>query len=147
MRKNGEAMTREKQKEQALKNIKTLMRTFRLSSDIMEACKEDDILYSLALKYQNRRWAINCTLAGHKEFSEIVREFEAKYEAYVYHCLVNGDLFTMLYVGKNEEDWNLLSPSPDGDVVYAAVYNTTYHFIEFGYVQLDRLSKTLIRIA
>ena len=140
-------MNRDKQKEQALKNIKTLTRTFRLSSDIIEACSDDDILYSFALKYQNRRWAINCTVSSHEEFSRIVREFETKYGAYVYHCLVNGDLLTMLYVGKNVEDWDQLSPAPNGDVVYAAVYNTAYHFVEFGYIQLDRLSKTLIRIA
>ena len=140
-------MNREKQKEQALKNIKILMRTFRLSPNILEACKEDDILYSLAIKYQNRRWAINCSVDGHKEFSKIVCEFETKYGAYVYHCLVNIELFTMLYVGQSEDDWDLYSPSPNGDVVYAAVYNTTYHFIEFGYIQLGCLSKTLIRIA
>ena len=140
-------MERDKQKEQALKCIKTLKRTFRLSSDITEACLNDDVLYSLAIKYQNRRWAISRTVASHEEFLRIVREFEEKYGAFVYHCLVSGDLLTMLYVGQNEDDWACLSPVRNEDIVYAAVYNMTYHFVEFGYVQLDRLSKTLIRIA
>lgn len=140
-------MNRERQKEQELKCINTLKRTFRLNSDITEACLNDDILYSLALKYQNRRWAICCPVAGHEEFSRIVREFEVKFGTYVYHCLVNGDLLTMLYVGQNEDDWPCLCPVLNETVVYAAVYNTNYILVEFGHVQLDRLSRTLIRIA
>ena len=140
-------MSREKQKEQALKCIKILKRTFHLNSEMKDACLNDDILFSLVIKHQDRRWAMSCTVAGHEDFFRIVREFEEKYGAFVYHCMVNGDLLTMLYVGQNEDEWDDLSPAAGSNVVYAAVYNIAYHFVEFGYIELEKMSKTLIRIA
>lgn len=140
-------MNRDKQKEQALKCINILKRTFHLNSEMKKACLNDDILFSLVIKHQDRRWAMSCAVAGHEDFSKIVREFETKYGAFVYHCMINADLLTMLYVGQYEDEWDDLSPVLGENVVYAAVYNTTYHFFEFGYVELDKMSKTLVRIA
>lgn len=139
-------MNRDMQKAQALKCIETLTRTFSLSSDITKACLSNEILYSFALNHQNRRWAVCCPIESYEEFSKVVFGFEEKFGAYVYHCLLNGDMLTMLYVGQNKDDWNHLSPLPGEDIIYAAVYNTKNNILDFGYVQLDRLSKTLIRI-
>lgn len=135
------------QKSQALKNIRTLTRTFNLRPDLKEACINDDILYSVAIRYQHRHWAISRSVAAHDGFAKIVHDFEEKYGAYVYHCIVNGDLLTMLFVGQYQEEWDYLCPVLNEKVVYAAVHNTTYNFTEFGYVTLDKLSGTLIRIA
>lgn len=68
-------------------------------------------------------------LDNNSTFEKLKKDFELKYGALVYHAqLVHteiGDMLSLLYVSKNEEEWNLDKNDLLHGQTYAYVYNLT----------------------
>lgn len=95
---------KEKQKQEALKRMKEL----KLMREVVNDFKENGKVY-----YSERQNAMfNAVLYwidNNDEYVEIVKKFEKKHNALVYHCQLThlefGDCLSILYVSKNEEEW------------------------------------------
>lgn len=96
---------RQKQKQEALERMKLLQIMPQVRNDF----KNNDRLY-----YSERLNAIfNATLYwvdNKPEFVNLIKEFENKYNALVYHAQLThlefGDCLALLYVSNQEEEWS-----------------------------------------
>ena len=91
---------RQKQKEEALKRMSIL----KIMKEVREDFEKNDRVY-----YSERQSAIfNATLYwldNNADYVQIVKDFEKKHNALVYHCqlthLTYGDNLSILYVSKH----------------------------------------------
>lgn len=96
---------REKQKAEALKRMSIL----KIMKEVREDFKNNDRVY-----YSERQNSIfNATLywvSNSERYVQIIKDFEKKHNALVYHCqlthLAFGDCLTLLFVSKYENEWN-----------------------------------------
>ena len=61
---------------------------------------------------------------------DAINEFETNYNAYVYHIIYTssafGNLFSMLYVSNNKEEWQSDREDLENKQLFAYVWNRTY---------------------
>ena len=133
----------EKQREYAHQSIEVLSQTFTLSPEIKEIYKGGDIPLSCVVQYVG---GVLNSLKNVPICERIVRKFEEKFDAHVYYCILSGNFATMLYVGKDENEWEYMKPRLGERTMFAAVYNRTYDFFDFGDVVLGVKNGALIRI-
>ena len=96
----------EKQVREALKRMKTL----KISDNVIEDFKNNGTLY-----YSERLSAIFDGMlywvSNEKRFVDLVKDFENRTGALVYHCQLThtciGDMFAMLYVSKERNEWSM----------------------------------------
>ena len=135
---------REKQKEHAVKCIETLTKRYNLNPNLLKYFKEDKIYYTETII--PGIWASMDNITYDEKYVKAVRSFEKCYGALVYHAILTGTMFSMLYVGKDESDWEYGSPTPDSDWVMAAVYDMETGDVEIGDIKLSVASQTLVRV-
>lgn len=81
---------------------------------------------------------------------KIVKEFEEKYNALVYHVIHNytefGELYSLLYVSQHEEEWDYDKDDIENNVALAYVKNIDEDmFSEFGSIGIKRQYGGLVR--
>lgn len=90
-------MDKMKQKQEAMERMKQL----RLYPNIIKEFAKEDIV-NLSEHGGMLYWL-------NRDQQKIVREFEEKYDAVVYHVIHNntefGELYSLLYVSEYEEEW------------------------------------------
>lgn len=87
-----------------------------------------------------------------EEEQKIVDEFEKENEGKVYHIIHNmtqfGELYSLLYVSKHEEEWAMDREDIKENIVFAYVYNKTDEWCsEFGSIMVKPSIGGLIRIS
>ena len=97
---------RQKQKEEALKRMQML----KLMPSVIEDFKKNDKIYYS--ERQNAMFnAILYWVDNEEEYVKIVKDFEKKHKALVYHCQLThmecGDNLALLYVSAHEEEWEM----------------------------------------
>ena len=139
-------MSKQKQqRDHAVRCIDTLTENFHLCPEIKELFCAGEIPVSVSITYLD--FAMIRSVSQNWEFQMIIQDFEMKFDACVYCCIPNSNMLTMLYVGRNEKDWDFLSPRLGDKQVWAAVYNWDFETLDFGYVSLEGNLGVLTRIA
>lgn len=89
------------------------------------------------------------TISYDKKYEKLVKEFENEYDTVVYHCIesktVFGNFLTMLYVGRDKDEWSGERPFSDG-LVMANVYNLDESFNEIGLAKFEAYQGALVRV-
>ena len=139
---------REKQKQEALKRMSIL----KIMHQVQDDFKNNDRVY-----YSERQSAIYNAilywLDNSKRFVDIVKDFEKKHNALVYHCqlthLAYGDnLLTLLFVSKYEDEWNSDKELLKNGEAVAYVENLDDEmFSEVGYVGIVPSQGGVLRTA
>lgn len=123
---------RERQKEEAIKRMKTLG---LMSNVIKDFEKNNKVYYS---ERQNAFFnAILYWIDNEPEFIKTVKQFEKKHNALVYHCQLThlecGDVLSLLYVSTNENEWQQDKEQLTQGIAYAYVKNLKSDYdSEFG---------------
>lgn len=89
------------------------------------------------------------TISYNPKYESVFKDFEKEYDTLVYHCIESntsfGNFLTMLYVGRDKDEWSMEKPSLDGTVM-AIVYNFDENFSEIGYIKFKAYQGALIRV-
>lgn len=128
---------REKQKQEAVKRLRQLK---MLPNVIEDFEKEDRIYYSERLNQVFD--GVLYWLSNSEDFITIVKDFEEKHEALVYHAqLTNfafGKCLTLLFVSKHEKKWARDREDLQNGEAYCYVVNLDVpEFSEFGYCGIE----------
>ena len=115
-------MSKEKQKQEALKRMKAL----QLSEQVIKDFKDNNKLYYS--ERQNRIFnAVLYWVDNDEKYVEIVKKFEKKTKSLVYHCQLThlefGDCLSLLFVSAHEEDWDYENQLLKQGVAFAWVEN------------------------
>ena len=100
-------------------------------------------IYSQAIKEFEKENVINVSEHGgilfwlDDEQQEMVKQFEEKYNAVVYHVIHNytefGELYSLLYVSQHEQEWDYDKDDIKHDIALCYVVNKDEeNFSEFG---------------
>ena len=95
---------KEKQKQEALKRMQML----QLMNEVRKDFKESGRVYYS--ERQNSLFnAVLYWIDNNDTYTKIVKDFEKKHNALVYHCQLShlefGDCLSLLYVSAEEEEW------------------------------------------
>ena len=129
---------REKQKQEAIERMKMLK------------------IYTQAIKEFEKENVINVSEHGgilfwlDDEQQEMVKRFEEKYNAVVYHVIHNytefGELYSLLYVSQHEQEWDYDKDDIKHDIALCYVVNKDEeNFSEFGSIGIKPLFGGVIR--
>lgn len=138
---------KEKQKQEALKRMKML----QLMNNVIDDFKNNGKVY-----YSERQNAFfNAILYwvdNSEQFTKIVKDFEKKYNALVYHCQLThlqcGDCLSLLYVGKDEEEWEYDKEDLSNGYAFAYVKNLSNDYdSEFGSIGIKPSMGGVLRTA
>lgn len=138
---------KQKQKEEAIKRMKLL----QLMPQVIKDFEKNDRVY-----YSERQSAIfNATLYwldNHKEYVDLVKEFEKKHNALVYHAqlthLVYGDNLALFYVSNEEEEWAQDKKDIINGQLYSRVLNLDDEMCsDFGYIGVKPSMGGVVRTA
>ena len=136
---------KEKQKQEALNRMEVLIKKLNLNPNLYKYLSEDRLYYSYFV-VAGLMASID-TISYEEENERICREFEKKYGAYVYHAIENetsyGKMLALLYVSKNEEEWEY--ERPNNDYITSYVYNFFDEEGEFGDIFLTSIDGALAR--
>lgn len=114
-----ELATREEMKSKAVE----IMRELHISKNVVEEFKHHDKL--------NESEGIGALYWLNEEEQQMVKEFEEESGHVVYHVIHSftnyGEMYSMLFVSKYKEDWQVTCDKFDGGQyrVYSYVYNKT----------------------
>ena len=131
----AEMTLREKQRRQACKYLATLETTLGLSPVILASFKKGELTCSFYHLDQRRTGFYE--VKNDPAMLDAVTNFESKFNAVVYHCLWGWGGLAMLYVGRTEEDWEMVGVKEGDTEVWAAVPTPYHGLIDFGYVKLS----------
>ena len=89
--------------------------------------------------------------SSNAELTAKVKEFEAEYNALVYHVIhtptMEMDMYNFLFVSDYDEEWEMENEDIKDGYVFAYVWNTTVdYFSEFGSIVVQGRFGGLIRI-
>jgi hypothetical protein len=123
------------------------MKYFGLMNSCINAFKENDVVW----QSENGGFLYEVE----EDIQEKINEFQAKYNALVYHVILNymsfdGDepmkMYSFLYVGNNEEEWEYDSDYAMSGIIYAYVYNETIpEYSELGTIYIRPNTGGLVR--
>lgn len=130
---------REKQKAEAIKRMKMM----RVVSEAVKQFKDDDKV--MVSENGFLYWLDD-------EQEQIVREFEEEYGGLVYMVIHNrtefGELYSMLYVSKNEDEWEYDIDDLKESCALAYVKNIDDDFCsEFGSIAIRNQFGGIIRVS
>lgn len=128
---------REKQKQEAVKRLRQLKMFPNVIEDFE---KEDRVYYSERINQVFD--GVLYWLSNSEDFTAIVKDFEEKHEALVYHAqLTNfefGKCLTLLFVSKHEKKWERDREDLQNGEPYCYVVNLDVpDFSEFGYCGIE----------
>lgn len=135
-------MDRQLQKQEALVRL----RTMNLHPNVVNEFEKENLVYysdPMGILY----WVDN-----NPEYVKLIKEFEEKYNAYVYHCILShtqfGELLSMLYVSDYEEEWEDDRQDLKDGYPYAYVSNITDPWCsEIGGIGIKEQWGGLVRVA
>ena len=129
----------EKIRNEAVTRTEELQKAFDLPKDLVQSLKDNIVMFSYeTAKKRNGRMA---PISSKKKYSKIVREFEEKNNCYVYHAIETRSVFnklilTLLFVSRDEEEWEL--DRLEDNYIYAYCVNIQYpECSEYGDVFLE----------
>ena len=130
---------KEKMKQEAIERMKML----KLSNSCIKAFQRGEVWESEG---------IGALYDLTEEEQKIVNDFEKKNNGLVYHVIHNmtqfGELYSLLFVGKHEEEWQMDRQDIEENIVFAYVYNKTDDWCsEFGSIMVKPSIGGLIRIS
>lgn len=140
-------MSKEKQKQEALQRMKMLKLMPQVIKDFE---KNNRVYYS---ERQNAMFnAVLYWLDNEDKFVELVKEFEKKHNALVYHCQLThlefGDCLSLLYVSSQEEEWKYDRQYLSEGYPMAYVYNLDCEeYSEFGSIGVRPSMGGIVRTA
>ena len=123
-----------KQKEEAIKRMKML----KIMPQVIEDFEKNNRVY-----YSERLDSIFCAtlywLDNHKEYVELVKEFEKKHKALVYHAQLThfefSDCLALFYVSKEETEWERDRKDITNGEMFCYVANLNDEFCsDYGYI-------------
>ena len=128
-------MNRETMKNEALKRMETI----ELMPEVITNFKDKDTVY---VSERQNEWfnAILYSTDSYEGLNEVIQEFEKDYGGLVYHVQLThymefGDLFSLFYVSKNENEWEDDNELLERGETLAYVHNMSAPFCsELGYI-------------
>ena len=135
---------KKEQTVEAVKRIMFLTEKYNLNPNLLKYFKEGKIYYTESLI--PGIWASMDNITYDEKYVKIVERLEREYNLLVYHCILSGSLFHMLYVSSHEDNWEGEQPSEKSDWIMSAVYNPDYDDFEFGDIEVSVVMQTLVRI-
>ena len=138
---------KEKQKQEALKRMQAL----QLMNEVRKDFRDNDRVY-----YSERQSAffnaVLYWLDNNNEFVKIVKEFEKKTNALVYHCQLThfefGDCLSLLYVSAEEDEWEMENNDLNEGYPLAYVVNLDNEsYSEFGSIGVRPSMGGIVRTA
>ncbi|MBR6756805.1 MAG: hypothetical protein IKM15_07665 [Peptococcaceae bacterium] len=116
----------EKQKEEAISRLSAFWQAYHINPNIKRYFKEDgDVYYSYVIDSDIPEAGLTGLLdraLSRKRVAEVIERFQAETGALVYHCIeYKPNIICLLYVGKNEEEWEAERLKKSG--LNAYVYN------------------------
>lgn len=138
---------KQKQKEEAIERMKLL----HIMPQVIKDFEENGRVY-----YSERQSPIfNATLYwldNHKEYVDLVKEFEKKHHALVYHAqlthLVYGDNLALFYVSNEEEEWEQDKQDILHGQLFSRVLNLDCEYdSDFGYIGVKPSMGGVVRTA
>lgn len=142
-----EQTLREKQKTEALKRMRML---HLLPNVIKDFEKSNKVYYS---ERQNAFFnAILYWVDNEKKYVDLVNQFEKEHNALVYHCQLThmefGDCLSLLYVSKNEKEWQRDTNDIREGYAFAYVANIDCEsYSEFGTIGIRPSQGGVLRTA
>lgn len=136
--------TKLEQKAEAVKRIEFLTEKYNLNPNLLKYFLEDKIYYTETII--PGLWASMDNITYDEKYVSIVRRLEQEYDVLVYHCILTGSFFSLLYVSSHDNEWETNCPNTKSDWVMAAIYNPNFDDFEFGDIKLASVSQTLVRI-
>lgn len=127
------------------------MRMLKLMPNVIKEFENDGTIY-----YSERQNAIfNATLYWLKNepsFVDIIKKFEKKHQAMVYHCqlthLIYGDQLSIFYVSNNENEWSQDRQDIKDNIAFVRVENINdTMFSEFGTIGIKPSMGGILRTA
>ena len=99
--------------------------------------------------YMSDRYCIREVKDGEMNLIRAINNFEKKYNAYVYHIIYTksnfGNLYSMLYVGNNTEEWKADRKDLQNKECYAYVYNKSDEVCsEIGLIGVEKADTNLL---
>ena len=140
-------VNKQKQKEEAIKRMKLLQIMPQVIKDFE---KNDRVYYS---ERQNSFFlATLYWLDNHKEYVDLVKEFEKKHHALVYHAqlthLEYGDNLALFYVSSEEEEWTRDKEDIRHGQLFSRVLNLDCEYdSDFGYIGVRPAMGGVVRTA
>lgn len=134
-----------KQKTEAIKRLRLLQVMPQVIKDFE---KNDRVYYS---ERQNSIFlATLYWLDNHKEYVDLVKAFEEKHKALVYHAqlthLTYGDNLALFYVSQNEDEWSQDKKDIIKGQVYSRVLNLQCEYdSDFGYIGVKPVMGGVVR--
>lgn len=130
---------REKMKLEAIERMKML----KLSDGCIKGFKKGEVWQSEGIGY---------LYDIEPEIEKVVSKFEKEYGGLVYHVIYNvtefGELYSMLYVSKHEEEWEQDRQDILENITFCYVYNQTDEWCsEVGTIGIRSNIGGLIRIS
>ena len=138
-------MTREYQEKLAVMCIKELTAKYELNPNLLKYFLEGKVYYSEEIVPYCIASMDNITYD--QKYVDIVREFEMQSGALVYHAVLKGQFFCMLYIGTAKDIWLSSFPVEDDHIIMAAIYNIDTRKISVGYIALSAVGGTLICVS
>lgn len=136
---------KEKQKKEALRRIKLLIKKLGLNPNVEKYFKEGKIYYSY-LTAGGFLASID-TITYDERYEAVVKAFEKQYDALVYHAIETGNSIALLFVSKWESDWKYdFEISGDSATTYAYVYYFEANYGEVGSIEITGHLGVLVRI-
>lgn len=140
-------MTREEQKQEAIKRMKIL----KMLPSVIEDFETKDIVF-YSETFSKDFQGILYWVSNKEEFVEVIKDFETKYKALVYHAILGhyefGTCLSLLYVSNDEDEWTADHNDLSENIAYAYVHNFDVpEFSEFGTIGLKPVNGGIVRIA
>lgn len=140
-------MTREKQKQEAIKRMKIL----KMLPSVIEDFETKDIVF-YSETFSRDFQGILYWISNKEEFVEVIKDFETKHKALVYHATLGhyefGTCLSLLYVSNDKDEWTTDRNDLSANVAYAYVHNFDVpEFSEFGTIGLKPVNGGIVRIA
>ena len=130
--------TDEQMRTEALYVIESLIKRRGLNPNVKKYFEEGKLYYSY-LTASGFMGSID-RIDYDERYPEIVKDFEDKKDALVYHVIESGDFLSLLYVDRQ------YSHRLQGHRIFACVYNLKYPgFSESGMITVDSLHGALYR--
>lgn len=123
-------MTYRDKTNEAVKRLNALHEKYGINEDIIKNFEDGKLFISS--EGANKNVVDVSILPEDSHLMDLVHKFEKETNSVVYHVINTSDvLFSLLFVSRNKEDWP--EERPDGDFVFAAVYDLSGQFMPEGY--------------
>ena len=143
---NKKTTLKEKQKQEGLERLRMLNVLGKVRQDFAHG----------KLYYSERQSSIfNAVLYyvdNHPEWLDMIQKFEKKNKVMVYHAQLThlecGDILSLLYVSKDEEEWeNERKDIKDGMVFAKCIDLADDMFTEYGYIGIKPSMGGIVRVS